>query len=258
MKGKWLVSLIQRVTDGSISPREAFKFIGWRFSKSKGAIKIEGILFEDVDRMTWGLIATVLIDREYNPPGYELRTDYTVVDIGAHRGVFLSYAAKRTRGSILAIEPDPENYQSLQRLVEMNGYRNAELMNAAVAAESGKVRLYRSVVSSRHTLIGVDQKLGEPLDESIEVASISLDDALVNFEVVNFLKMDCEGAEYSILMSCSDLTLSKIQYFVAELHGLDVDGTTESILERLAPVFTDISIRKTSPGLGLIFARNAG
>ncbi len=258
MKGKWIGSLFQRVVEGSVSLKEVLSFVGWRFGKSKGSIEFEGILFEDVDRTTWGLISTVLVDREYNPPGYELGAEYNVVDIGAHKGVFLSYAAKRTRGPILAIEPDPENYLSLQRLVETNGISNVELKNVAVAAESGKVRLYRSVVSSRHSLMGIDQKSGEPLTKSIEVSSISLDDILASFEFVNFLKMDCEGAEYSILTSCSDRTLSKIQCLVAELHGLDITGASESILERLDPFFAEILIRKTSPGLGLLFARSAG
>jgi FkbM family methyltransferase len=255
IKGRWLVSLLQRVVDGSVSLTEAFAFIGWRLGRSKGPIEIEGMLFEDVDRTTWGLIAMILIEREYTPAGYEVRLDHNVVDIGAHKGVFVGFAARRTRGLILAIEPDPNNFRALQKFVETNGYRNVELVNAAVAAESGKARLFRSGTSSRHTLIGVDQKSGEALDESIIVAAFSLDDILARFEVVNFLKMDCEGAEYPILMSCSHRTLSKIQHLVAELHGLDIDNRARLIQERVASSFSEVSIRKTSPGMGLLFGR---
>lgn len=246
---------MQRVADGSISVNEALSFVGWRVRRSNAPIEIEGILFEDVDRTMWGLIALILVGREYNPAGFGLGPGDSIVDIGAHRGVFLGHAARRTQGPILAIEPDPENYQALQRLVEANGFANTELMNAAVSAHTGKVRLYRSVATSRHTLSGIDQRTGESLDESIEVAAVSLDDALDRFEVVDYLKMNCEGAEYSILTSCSDRTLKKIQSLVAELHGLEVPGRPDVIVERLRPIFGNITIRKTSPNRGLLFAR---
>lgn len=254
-KGKWIVSLLQRVAEGTVTPKQAVSFLGWRLGRSRNPIEIGGILFEDVDRTTWGLIATILLGREYNAPGYGLGSNHTVVDVGAHRGVFLGYAAKRTQAPILAIEPDPDNFRSLQRFVEVNRFPNAELLNAAVAADSGQVRLYRSPESSRHTLTGFDQKSGESLDQSIVVTAISLDDVLARFEVVDLLKMDCEGAEYGILASCSDQALGKINSLVAELHGLGVPGNRELALERLSPLFAEVSIRETTAGLGLLFAQ---
>lgn len=255
VKGRWIANLIKRVADGSISFMEACSFVGWRFGRKRRCLHIEGISFEDIDRSTWGLIAGILVDREYNPTGYEIGSDDHVVDIGAHRGVFLGYAANRTRGQILAIEPDPENFRSLQSLVEKNKYRNIRLMNAAVAATSGEARLYRSSASSRHTLTGIDQKSGESIDDSLVVTTVSLDEALAPFSVVHFLKMDCEGAEYSILDSASVETLSKIQRLVVELHGLDTYEVSLSIEKILAPSFDDLSVRRTSHKLGLLYAR---
>jgi FkbM family methyltransferase len=255
IKGKWIVNLIARIVDGSISYKEALSFIGWRFGRRKRWLEIEGISFENIDRVTWGLISGILVNREYNPSGYEIGPDDSVVDIGAHRGVFLTYAAKRTQSQILAIEPDPENYRRLQSIIEKNGFRNTKLMNVAVAAKSGDAYLYRASASSRHTLVGIDQWSGESLEDSIVVTTVTLDDVLASFPVVHYLKMDCEGAEYSILNSASDETISKIQRLVVELHGLDEAGVSDSIEERLELTFADISIIKTSPKLGLLYAR---
>ena len=255
IKGKWLLSLAQRVAEGSTTVGEAVSFIGRRVRWSDAPLEIEGVRFEQVDRITWGLIALVLVDREYNPSGFEIGSKDTVVDIGAHRGVFLGYAAKRTEGRILAIEPDPDNYRAMQRFIELNGFTNIDGINAAVSSVTGEERLYRSDITSRHTLSAIDQKTGEALKDSVVVAALSLDDALDRFEVVDYLKMDCEGAEYSILTSCSDQVLRKIKSLVAELHGLNIPGQQETIEERLKPFYTDITIEKTSPGLGLLFAR---
>ena len=255
IKGKWILNLIARVGDGSISFSEAVSFIGWRFGRKRRWLEIEGVSFENVDRITWGLISGILVNREYNPSGYEIGPDDVVVDIGAHRGVFLTYAANRTQSQILAIEPDPENYQSLQKHVEMNRFSNTRLLNAAVAETSGEAYLYRGSASSRHTLVGIDQWSGESLEDATVVGSVTLDDVLAPFPVVHLLKIDCEGAEYSIFNSVSDETISKVQKLVIELHGLDEDGVSDSIEERLALSFADISILKTSPNLGVLYAR---
>lgn len=253
--GKWIGSLTFRIAEGSVTLGEALWFIAWRFGVRKNPLVIEGTSFEDIDRTTWGLIATILVSREYNPSGFEIGSDHSVVDIGAHRGIFLSHAAKRTRASILAIEPDPENYRFLQKLVQTNGYLNVQLLNAAVADTGGEARLYQASVSSRHTLLGLDQKSGESLEDSLVVPTVSLDESLASIPIVDFLKIDAEGAESLILNSASNETLSRIQKLVVELHGLHEAGANESIEKRLAEFFVDISVRQTSPSLGLLYAR---
>ena len=128
-------------------------------------------------------------------------------------------------------------------------------MNAAVAAKSGEARLYRSRLSSRHTLLGVDQNSGEVLEDFIFVETVSLGEALEPFSVVHYLKMDCEGAEHSILASVGDETLSKIQRLVVEVHGLHAQGISDSMMRKLAASFNDLSIRRASRNLSLLFAR---
>ena len=82
IKGKWIANLIARVGDGSISFSEAVSFIGWRFGRKRRWLEIEGVSFENVDRITWGLISGILVNREYNPSGYEIGPDDVVVDMG--------------------------------------------------------------------------------------------------------------------------------------------------------------------------------
>lgn len=256
VQGKRIINLVERVIDGSVSIREALLFIGWRFGISNEILRIGGVNFKDVDLTLWRIIDTIFIGHEYNPPGFELHSNDIVVDIGAHRGVFVGYAACHTQGQILAIEPDAENFQHLCEFVAVNAIPNTDLINVAVSNERGQAQFYRSNISSRHSLIGFDQKLGDRLERTALVETVTLDDILTRFNTVDFLKMDCEGAEYSILGATGAHTLNKIRRLVVELHGMHEDGKTSSIYEKLANYFNDISIRRLSSRLGLLFAKN--
>ena len=51
---------------------------------------------------------------------------------------------------------------------------------------------------------------------------------------IDFLKMDCEGAEYSIFNSTADSIFDKITTISMEFHDLkDGDFTAEHIIEKL-------------------------
>ncbi len=85
--------------------------------------------------------------------------------------------------------------------------------------------------------------------------AISLDDALMEVPCVDFLKMDCEGAEFEIFSNVHSSTMSKIKRIVLEYHRfLETDDVQNliSILEN------EGFLVKVKPGqdvpLGLIFA----
>src|SRR5262249_51800241 len=60
----------------------------------------------------------------------------TVIDIGAHVGLFSIFLAGRFPFlRILAFEPAPQNYARFRRNVERNGIRNVEIHNKAVTGD---------------------------------------------------------------------------------------------------------------------------
>lgn len=255
MKGKWLASLLLRLSEGAITPKEAIAFLMWRVSPSPRNLNMEGIRFHEIDRVTWGLIAGIVLNREYNPPGFEIGPNDVVVDIGAHKGVFLGHVAPKTRAPVVGIEPDPDNFHALGLLVLSNQMDNVQLINAAVADATGESRLFQGYASSRHTLTGIDLFSGNPLPRSKPVSTISLDDLCMPYPTIHFMKMDCEGAEHAIIQSAHDDTLRKINCLVIEVHDLVSPRGTELLLDRLRLFFSSMDFKRTSDHMGVLYAR---
>ncbi len=68
-----------------------------------------------------------------------------------------------------------------------------------------------------------------------KINAISLNDFFEEekLDVCNFLKLDCEGAEYSILMNASDSTLNKIQRIAMEWHRFSAEQDPKSLVDFL-------------------------
>ena len=118
----------------------------------------------------------------------------TVVDIGAHIGYYTVIAAQLVgdKGKVYAFEPDPKNYQLLQRNVKLNGYSNVVLVNKAVSDKSGQAHLF---LNNENT---GDHRIFNPeLDRrSLSIATTTLDDFFKDKEKrVDIIKMDIQGAE---------------------------------------------------------------
>jgi len=254
MKGMWIPSLLARVLDGSLTYAEMIGFILWRIRRTKPPLRIEGLLFKDVDRVMWGLILNIFIKREYTSRGFNIGPNDIVIDIGAHRGVFAGFASNRTRNAVVAIEPDPENSEQLERFILDNKIDNIELKKMAVDLNSGETTLYKAQSSSRHTITGIDQVSGKQLAETVRVKAIALSDLFSTFETIDFLKMDCEGAEIYILVNSEDETLRKVKCLVAEVHWIGRVNSPDLLRKRLERIYNNIVLVKTSSHMGLLYA----
>lgn len=136
-----------------------------------------------------------------------VRPGDTVLDIGANIGYYTLLFARQTgpQGTVIAFEPDPDNFALLKKNVEANGYQNVELVQKAVSNENGAITLY------------LDQKYKgnhriRPFDgasRSIEIEAVALQDFLKDrAEEIDLIKIDIEGAEPMALESMAE-TLKK-------------------------------------------------
>ena len=66
--------------------------------------------------------------------------------------------------------------------------------------------------------------------EADDVGTTTLDAILEGEVRVDLLKIDCEGAEYGILLSSAESTYGKVQRLVVELHA----GRQDEIVSHLA------------------------
>lgn len=140
----------------------------------------------------WEPLETKLFAREIQPGD-------VVIDVGANIGYYTLLAARRVgpTGHVYAFEPEPEAFALLQRNVQLNGYDNVTPVPKALGRENGRLQLYLAKKNRG------DHRVYDPTGRrpSIDVDVITLDAYLVeqSVERVDFLKVDTQGAECSIL-----------------------------------------------------------
>lgn len=166
-----------------------------------------------------------------------------VVDIGGQAGYFTCYAAGKTIGTVYSFEPSSDNFELLTRNVEENRLENVEKYNKAVAGETGERELGLSYKTGAH---GLNRESGEV--EKVE--TISFDDLIELTGYVDFMKVDCEGAEHEILENASQESLGKVKKIAMEVHG-----DQENIVELLEEAGFRVDYERDTESLGFIWAR---
>ena len=165
----------------------------------------------------------IWLNEQYNPRGFEIKPSDTVVDIGANNGMFSIYAGhKAKRGRVYAFEPEETNFNKLMRNIQINKMRNIIPDQKAVSDDDG-IKDFFIFDSS----LGGNSFFNEKIDEGKGIARKSLVETvsfknlmIENVHHIDFLKMDCEGAEYEILFSMGNL-LKRISKMALEVHNLD-------------------------------------
>ncbi|MEJ7840036.1 MAG: FkbM family methyltransferase [Thermomicrobiales bacterium] len=164
----------------------------------------------------WSVKETVL-DRCYEFYGYPLEPNWTIVDIGAAIGDFSVLAGQDATNRVFAYEPFPESFDVLKRNIALNKLDNVEAISHAVAGFAGQTSL--DVSGGEPLRMGVGADVAST-SGGLSVEAVSLSDVIehIGGGPVDFLKLDCEGAEYDILMSASTVTLSNVHRIVLEYH----------------------------------------
>jgi FkbM family methyltransferase len=137
-----------------------------------------------------------------------LRRDMTVVDAGAHHGLYTLLASKRVGwdGRVIAIEPSPRECERLEKHLRLNRCSNTELVRCALGEDPGEADLYLVDGIQDWCNSLRPPAVDEPVRE-VRVAVRRLDDVLAELKVrkVDFIKLDVEGAELSVLYGAMKL-----------------------------------------------------
>jgi len=151
-----------------------------------------------------------------------------VVDIGANIGAFTLFAANEAK-VVYALEPVTNNFDTLRRNVDLNSLKNVFLHRLAMSGENGETQI---------TVAGVEssiyfQKPGAKLER---VPTITLESFLEEQHIghVDYLKMDCEGAEWNILLKTAPSILSRIRHIELEFHNIGHETEPRMLEDHLA------------------------
>ena len=158
--------------------------------------------------------------KSYEPrmPGFAPKT---IVDAGAHIGMAsILFALRYPAARIVALEPEPSNFAALVR--NTAPYQSITPIQAALWREDGEVSLGASTAHPKGAFQIVDSG-GQ------KVRAITMDTVMreANFESIDLLKMDIEGAEKDVFESCP--WIGKIQVIAIELHDRLRPGCSFSV-----------------------------
>jgi FkbM family methyltransferase len=119
----------------------------------------------------------------------------TIVDVGANVGIFTRFFSglAGVSGRVHAFEPAPSNFKRLQEHAEH--LENVSLNHSAVGNQSGTIRLFVSED------LNVDHRTFDSHDgrQGIDVPVVSLDQYFTVGQRVDFIKIDVQGFELSVL-----------------------------------------------------------
>ena len=148
-----------------------------------------------------------LLDDKFEKPERQfvdryLRPGMTVLDIGAHHGLYTLLAAQRvgSHGRILAFEPSPRERNLLLRHLRLNRCRNVRIEPFALGSVDGAANLF--VVEGRETGCNSLRKPDiSDVTKEVSVRVRRLDEVLEASAIqrVDFIKLDAEGGELEIL-----------------------------------------------------------
>jgi len=188
-----------------------------------------------INKNEFEILKAIFENREYSDyfPFYK---KVNIIDIGAHYGYFSIFSANNTDkdSRLIAIEPNKNNFKYLRKNIEENNLSNINCFNYAIGEKSGLNKLYHGQ-SPNHSIIENYTLLNQNGDfETIEVKT--LEEIIIENELekIDFLKMDCEGAEFSILGKTPKYIYDKILTISMEFHDLkDKNFTGEYLIKIL-------------------------
>lgn len=177
-----------------------------------------------------GKINSIYIEKEYSECLKYVRDRGVVIDIGAHIGVFSVFIERSAKGvTVYSYEPCRENFDLLEKNVRLNGLCDSiRVFNAGLSGTGGRRELFLDPVNDgAHSII-------ERKDLSVIIDTVSLKDIFDEngIERCDFLKMDCEGAEYETLYNTPGEYLDRIGAISMEYHDNGDIGDLIKFLER--------------------------
>jgi len=206
-------------------PEYLFNYVSGASKPAEYRMRSGVRLIDDMGALP-GTMAVVFVRQEYG----QLERFRTIVDVGAHMGMFAVHAAQSCpEARVYCYEPDERNFALLTRNISVNGLE-------------GRVTAYPHAVAS--SLDPRDLAIGESLANSFHIIPDGAVSRTVNcttikeifathqLETIDLLKMNCEGSEYEILENCSDDEFRRIANIRLEYHNLTAPRKSGESLSR--------------------------
>jgi FkbM family methyltransferase len=162
-----------------------------------------------------------------------------VFDVGAHYGYFSRLASTLVgpTGSVHCFEPTPRTYDVLAQNTADLG--NVVCNAAAVWHSAGKVRLsdFGPTMSMFNSLMAprMGGRMHRVPESTVDVTAVTLDEYAISVGPPDFVKIDAESAEWSVLQGMTAILCGAKPTLTLEVGDFDVEGaaTSRTLLEHV-------------------------
>lgn len=171
-------------------------------------IRVGGIL-ATVRPKTFDLVAILGLHEPNTLSWFNPSEGDTVIDIGAHIGLYTLIAAQRAR-LVVSMEPEPSNFSLLQRNILLNRFGNVIALKLAASDEVASRSLFSRVGENTGTYsLQKDwaswehrQQVSSPV--SVECTTLDHVVSANGIASVDWLKVDVEGNEIQVLRGAKE------------------------------------------------------
>lgn len=197
-------------------------------------------------------------DYEYGVRPKDVKTYRIVVDIGAHVGLFSVFlGVLNPECRVLCYEIDKSNFEKLKQNIRNCRTTNVIPINLAVTNKSEIIDYFPGRDCSEFSTTKISFSNGKPIvDERLKtvgtVRSVTLNEIIRhnNLPFIDFLKLDCEGAEFEILYATTERNLRRIKKIGGEYH--EYEKYTANELSAFLSEFGFLKRIEKARGVGLI------
>lgn len=179
-------------------------------------------------------------------------SNVTMIDIGANIGAISIFLAKRAPNCrIISFEPIPETYFLFRYNMFLNNITVIKKWN--LDTNIGGIIPINQAVGAKQEIKEITYPTNQsqlaalsdsPDGQKIIITVTSFHDIIRRYDidVIDFLKIDCEGCEFEVIPSIKDrfVDKKKVRYVGAEIHQSLMDPTSKPLAKR--PNQTSINI----------------
>lgn len=141
-----------------------------------------------------------------------------ILDAGSNIGLASIFFKMQFKNSkIISVEPDRDNFKMMQKNFKLNTLDNAYSYQSALWSKNADVSLSNDFRDGKEWSFHVKEK--EAQTEKT-VQGVTLEKLLLEYDMVDLIKIDIEGAEWEILNDYGTQVVlkNKVKFFAIEIH----------------------------------------
>lgn len=229
--------------------------IGIRDIDSTSYIKKILVHLNDTEKRDLNFICNEVFSSDmYNNNLVYVESGDVVFDIGFNYGLFSLFALHKNAGQIFGFEPN----KKLAKLFKDNFESDTiKLYELALGKNNGHVTFYENEWPGKSSIYSDINSNTQKNSYNVELKSFGEFLIENKIEKIDYLKIDCEGAEYDIFSSIPDEYLnSNIKKVAIEFHHRLTDERVSNLINRLRNATFEIKSAYTDGSeTGMIYAK---